>query len=58
MQTAYHPTPEQHAGKSIPVKWIAWTITFVLGWLGLPLLRGLLVWILMELYEMFVLHNL
>lgn len=56
MNTAYsHPARPFNLPAALPAE-IAWGITALFAWLGLPFLRELLVWALLKLYEMFVMY--
>jgi hypothetical protein len=56
MHTAYsHPARPFNLPAALPAE-IAWGITALFAWLGLPFLRELLVWALLKLYEMFVMY--
>lgn len=56
MHTAYPRTRHFNMPVTLPSE-MAWSITLLFAWLGLPFLRELLVWVLMRLYELFVMHG-
>ncbi|MGN7722319.1 hypothetical protein [Chitinophaga sp. 22620] len=58
MQTAYsHPhTAQPYVGPRLTSTEIAWGITLLLAYLGLPFLRELLVWVLFKVYETFIMY--
>lgn len=57
MQTTYPHTAARHRAKPfISSEEITWGITLLLAYLGLPALQQLLAWVLMKLYEMFVMY--
>lgn len=58
MQTAYsHPhTARPYTGPGLTSSEIAWGVTLLLAYLGLPFLRELLVWVLFKVYETFIMY--
>ena len=56
MQTTYsHPhTARPYTWRGPGSSEIAWGVTLLLAYLGLPFLRELLVWVLFKMYEAFV----
>ncbi len=56
MQTVYPHTARHFDLPTVLPSEIAWGITLLFAWLGLPFLREMLVWVLLKLYDMFVMY--
>ncbi|MFD2886209.1 hypothetical protein [Chitinophaga cymbidii] len=57
MQTAHpHTAARQRIRPVLTSAEIAWSITLLLAYLGLPFLRELLIWTLLKLYEIFIMN--